>query len=204
MWNEEGSRTQLGDRVDGSAIHERRRRFGEGEGRSNEITLGAMAFALSVRPLCGVAIGSWLFPYVSVILHSPLGYDATFLYSALDTWRLMSLACLTWFPCPLAKPVEGTAGGRPSPPGHPRFEQCLHFFFESPSLLELLSSCTISLPQPLQAGVMTSHCSQNLGASASLAGSLGDVAPAHTSIRAASLNAPQLSLQGYHLFPVGC
>ena len=142
-----------------------------------------MAFALSVRPLCGVAIGSWLFPYVSVILHSPLRYDATFLYPALDTWRLMSLACLAWFPCRLAKPVEGTAGGGPSPLGQTWFGQCLHFFFESPSLLELLSSCTISLPQPLQAGVMASHCSQNLGASASLVGSLGGVAPTHISIK---------------------
>lgn len=118
-------------------------------GRSNEVSLQAVAFALSVRPLCGVAIGIWLFLYVSVILHSPLKYDATFLYRALDTWRLMSLACLAWFPCPMVKPMEGTAGGGPSPPGQSWFGQCLHFFFESPALLELLNSCTIFLPQPL-------------------------------------------------------
>lgn len=151
MRNGEGSRTLLGDRVDGSAIHERRRfggRVGD-RGRSDEVSLQAVAFALSVRPLCGVAIGIWLFLYVSVILHSPLKYDATFLYRALDTWRLMSLACLAWFPCPMVKPMEGTAGGGPSPPGQSWFGQCLHFFFESPALLELLNSCTIFLPQPL-------------------------------------------------------
>lgn len=77
-----------------------------------------------------------------------LRYAATFLCPALCTWGLMSMA----------KPVGGIAGGVPSPPGQPWFGQCLNSFLEVPPLLELLSSCTVSFPSPLQAGVMAPQC----------------------------------------------
>lgn len=83
--------------------------FMEGEGGPDEVPWGAVTFALSVGPLSGVPICSWLLPYVLVILHPLSDLPSAFLYPALGTRRLASVACLIWCPCPLASHL-GSAG----------------------------------------------------------------------------------------------
>lgn len=65
----------------------------EGEGGSDEVTWGAVTCVLSVGPLSGVPICSWLFPCVLVILHS---------------FPLRSALCLS-LPC-LGHPKAGICG----------------------------------------------------------------------------------------------
>lgn len=45
--------------------------FTEEEGGGLMKSLWKLAFALSTGPQSGVSMGSWLFPYVSIILHAP-------------------------------------------------------------------------------------------------------------------------------------
>lgn len=110
----------------------------EGEGGSDEFTWGAVTCVLSVGPLSGVPICSWLFPCVLVILHS---------------FPLRSALCLSP-PC-AGRPKAGLRAlwppiwaqlGRPCrkcsfPPGQPWFGQ--HLFPTSARPLELWSSCAL-------------------------------------------------------------
>lgn len=57
----------------------------EGEGGSDEVTWEAVTFVLTVGPLSGVPICSWLFPCVLAILPPRSDLLSAFLYPALGT-----------------------------------------------------------------------------------------------------------------------
>ena len=126
----------------------------EGEGGSDQVTLGAVAFALSVGPLSGLP-GRWLaisicigfspFPTLRSACHLPLHCSVHLEATVYGLPHLVSMP-------------SGTVGGAPSLPGRPWLGQCLRSFCESPPVSEPLTSRTISPPSSLQAGVMVSHC----------------------------------------------